>query len=100
MQKVLPEIEVMIQLGKSQREIAEYFGFKDKYVVKELLKRERRKQRKQAVIYRHREEYAVITKRNFYEVSRSGYYGFVHRLAKLEKDAELTEQSRMCYTYP
>ena len=32
--------------GKTQREIAEYYGFKDKQVVKELLKRERRKERK------------------------------------------------------
>lgn len=37
-QEVLPEIKAMIQAGKSQREIAEYFGFKDKYVVEELLK--------------------------------------------------------------
>lgn len=47
-QEVLPEIERMLQEGKSQREVAEHFGFKDKYVVKELLKRERRKQRKLA----------------------------------------------------
>ena len=33
----------MIGAGKTQREIAEYYGFKDKYVVKELLKRERRR---------------------------------------------------------
>ncbi len=32
--------------GKSQREIAEHFGFKDKMVVKGLLNRERRKERK------------------------------------------------------
>ena len=31
---------------KTQREIAEYFGLRDKQVVKELLKRERRKERK------------------------------------------------------
>ena len=36
----------MIAAGKSQREVAEHFGFKDKYVVKEVLKRQRRKQRK------------------------------------------------------
>ena len=46
--EVLPEIERMLREGKSQREVAEHFGSKDKYVVKELLKRERRKQRKQA----------------------------------------------------
>ena len=38
-----PEIKAMIEAGKTQREIAEYYGFKDKYVVKELLKRERRR---------------------------------------------------------
>ena len=38
-QELLPEIEAMIGEGKTQREAAEYFGFKDKYAVKELLKR-------------------------------------------------------------
>ena len=38
-----PEIKAMIEAGKTQREIAEYYGFKDKYVVKGLLKRERRR---------------------------------------------------------
>ena len=42
-QMLLPEIEGMIAEGKTQREVAEHFGLKDK----ELLKRERRKQRKQ-----------------------------------------------------
>lgn len=32
--------------GKSQREVAEYYGFHDKQVVKRLLERERRKERK------------------------------------------------------
>ena len=41
------EIKNMVREGKTQREIAEHFGYKDKYVVKELLKRERRKERKE-----------------------------------------------------
>ena len=45
-QALLPEIKAMLAEGKTQREIAEHFGFKDKQVVKELLKRERRKERK------------------------------------------------------
>ena len=45
-QMLLPEIEAMIGEGKTQREVAEHFGFKDKYVVKGLLKRQREKQRK------------------------------------------------------
>lgn len=45
-QSLQPEIEAMIAQGKTQREVAEYFGLKDKYVVKEFLKRHRRKQRK------------------------------------------------------
>lgn len=36
----------MIAEGKTQREVAEYFGFKDKYVVKRLLNRQREKRRK------------------------------------------------------
>ena len=45
-QGLLPEIKAMLAEGKTQREIAEHFGFKDKQVVRELLKRERRKERK------------------------------------------------------
>lgn len=45
-QALLPEIRAMLAEGKTQREVAEYFGFKDKYVVKKLLKRERAKERK------------------------------------------------------
>ena len=41
-QRLLPEIKAMVSLGSSQREIAEHFGLRDKYIVKELLKRERR----------------------------------------------------------
>ncbi|MDC0700610.1 imidazolonepropionase [Clostridium sp. D33t1_170424_F3] len=44
-QKLLPEIEAMISAGKTQREVAENYGFKDKYVVKKLLARQRRKRR-------------------------------------------------------
>ena len=45
-QVLLPKIKEMLAKGKIQREVAEHYGFKDKYVVKELLKRERRKERK------------------------------------------------------
>ena len=45
-QMLLPEIEAMIAEGKTQREVAEYFGFKDKYVVKRRLNRQREKRRK------------------------------------------------------
>ena len=36
---LLPTIQAMVAEGMSQREIAEHFGFKDKFVVKEALKR-------------------------------------------------------------
>ena len=45
-QMLLPEIEAMLSVGKTQREVAEQFGFKDKSVVKNLLKRQREKRRK------------------------------------------------------
>ena len=35
----------MVEEGKTQREIAEYYGFKDKLVVKRLLERARKKER-------------------------------------------------------
>ena len=43
-QALLPSIKAMVEEGKTRREIAEYYGFKDKYVVKRLLLRERKKQ--------------------------------------------------------
>ena len=46
---------------------------------------------KYAVIYRHRNEYAVSVMCRFFQVSRSGYYDFVHRLGRPEKDAALAE---------
>ena len=45
-QALLPEIQAMVAEGKSQREVAQYYGFRDKQVVKKLLERERAKQRK------------------------------------------------------
>ena len=51
------------------------------------------------VIYRHREEYPVSVMCAFFKVSRSGYYDFVHRLGRLEKDAALAHliaQQREC----
>ena len=47
-QGLLPEIKVMLSEGKTQREVAEHYGFKNKQVVKKLLERERRKERKLA----------------------------------------------------
>lgn len=38
------EIAKMREEGKTQRETADYYGFKDKYVVKGYLKRQRKKQ--------------------------------------------------------
>lgn len=49
---------------------------------------------KYAVIYRHRKEYSVSIMCKFFGVSRSGYYGFVHRLDKPDWDAALAEAIR------
>lgn len=43
-QALLPEIKAMLAEGKTQREVAEHYGFRDKQVVKRLLERERRKE--------------------------------------------------------
>lgn len=44
-QALLSEIRAMLAEGKTQREVAEHYGFRDKQVVKRLLERERRKER-------------------------------------------------------
>ena len=56
------------------------------------------------VIYRHRAKYPVAVMCQFFGVSRSGYYAFVHRLGKPEKDAALAEmiaqqRERSFHTY-
>ena len=43
-QELFPVIKARQAEGKTQREIAEEFGMKDKYVVKRLLRRDRRTQ--------------------------------------------------------
>ena len=43
------------------------------------------------IIYYHRTEYPVTVMCEFFGVSRSGYYAFVHRLGRPEKDAALAE---------
>ena len=44
-QELLPEIRALEVAGKTKREIAEHFGLRDKYVVKQLLARKRRKKK-------------------------------------------------------
>ena len=51
---------------------------------------------KYAVIYRQRNEYPVSVMCKFFEVSRSGYYDFVKRMGKLERDTELAEKIKEC----
>ena len=56
------------------------------------------------VIYMNRERYPVSVMCRFFEVSRSGYYDFVRRLGREEKDAALAEiirekQDRCFKTY-
>ena len=41
--ELLPAIQAMVAEGMTQKEIAEHFGFQDKYVVKRALKRARKK---------------------------------------------------------
>lgn len=51
---------------------------------------------KYRVIYRHRDKYSISEMCIFFEVSRSGYYGFVRRMEKPAKDLELSELIREC----
>ena len=51
---------------------------------------------KYRVIYRHKDKYSISEMCRFFEVSRSGYYGFVKRMDKPAKDLELSELIGEC----
>ena len=48
------------------------------------------------VIYRHREKYSISEMCRFFEVSRSGYYGYVKRMDIPAKDLPLAEKIKEC----
>ena len=47
---------------------------------------------KYAVIYRHRKKYPVSVMCQFFDVSRSGYYDFLRRMNRSDKDASLAKE--------
>ena len=47
---------------------------------------------KYEVICAHREEYPVAVMCKFFGVSKSGYYDYVKRISRVEKDFELAEK--------
>ena len=51
---------------------------------------------KYLVIYRHKEKYSTSEMCRFFEVSRSGYYDFVKRMGKPDRDMPLAEQIKEC----
>ena len=51
---------------------------------------------KYMVIYRHREQYTISEMCKFFEVSRSGYYGYVARMELPAKDLPLAEKIQEC----
>ena len=51
---------------------------------------------KYRVIYRHKDKYSINEMCRFFDVSRSGYYGFVKRMDRPAKDLELSELIREC----
>ena len=48
------------------------------------------------VIYRHKDKYSISDMCRFFEVSRSGYYGYVSRMNVPAKDLPLAEKIREC----
>ena len=47
-------------------------------------------------IYRHRDKYSISEMCRFFNVSRSGYYGYVSRMDKPAKDLPLAEKIKEC----
>jgi len=53
-EKMKAEMKTMLAEGKTQKEAAEYFGLKDRFVVHQIMKRERRKEREAAILPKRR----------------------------------------------
>ena len=51
---------------------------------------------KYMVIYRHKDKYSISEMCRFFEVSRSGYYGYVSRMDIPAKDLPLAEKIKEC----
>ena len=51
---------------------------------------------KYLVIYRHKDKYSISEMCRFFDVSRSGYYGYVKRMDVPAKDLPLAEKIREC----
>lgn len=51
---------------------------------------------KYLVIYRHKDQYSISEMCRFFNVSRSGYYGYVSRIDIPEKDLPLADKIREC----
>ena len=51
---------------------------------------------KYRVIYRHKDKYSISEMCRFFKVSRSGYYGFVSRMAIPDRDLPLADLIREC----
>ena len=51
---------------------------------------------KYLVIYRHKEKYTIREMCRFFDVSRSGYYDYVKRMERPDRDLPLAEQIRTC----
>ena len=72
-QILLPEIRAMEAAGKNKREIAECLGLRDKYVGKQLLTRERRKEKKiiAGIMPRPKGLFAILTPISLSAISRT-----------------------------
>ena len=51
---------------------------------------------KYLVIFRHKEQYSISEMCKFFNISRSGYYGYVSRMNMPDKDLQLAEKIQEC----
>jgi transposase len=48
--EMVSEIKGMVKQGKTQKEIAEHFGLKDRFVIHQILKRDRKKEKEILIV--------------------------------------------------
>jgi hypothetical protein len=76
------EILTMFAVGKTHKEIAEYFGFKDRLVIKDYLKRRRRRERKIA-------QGVLIPRKGRTSINTESYENVDNKIKRLTMENEL-----------
>ncbi len=95
--ELLPQIKEMLAKGKTHKEIENALGLIGNRPIHNLLKRERRKEKRGVTKSRGRKPAKTFSEMcRFFGVSQSGYYGYLSRMYIPAGDLPLAEKTQEC----